>query len=72
MTLPQGRINISKCENILELANNSHQQQQQHSNANDIEKMGGLISYPYSVCLKFSPPNKDIYIAAGNYEEITK
>lgn len=34
--------------------------------------VGGLSSYPYSLCLKFSPPNKDVYIAAVNYEDIAK
>lgn len=31
-----------------------------------------LVSYPNSLCLKFSKPLKDMYIAAGNYEEMTK
>ncbi len=31
-----------------------------------------MSSYPNALCLKFSPPNKDIYIAAGNYEEMCK
>ncbi len=31
-----------------------------------------MSSYPNALCLKFSSPNKDIYIAAGNYEEMCK
>ncbi len=34
--------------------------------------LGGLVSYPNSLCLRFTPPSKDIYIAAGNYEEMAK
>ena len=59
LTLPQGRINISKCDDIIELSNSS-------------TDLGGLSSYQNSLCLKFAPPNKDIYIAAGNYEEMSK
>lgn len=31
-----------------------------------------LVSYPNSLCLKFTKPMKEMYIAAGNYEEMTK
>ena len=66
LTLPQGRINISKCESIIELTHLNS------GNAKTNELIGGLVSYPNSLCLKFAPPNKDVYIAAGNYEEIAK
>lgn len=67
LTLPQGRINMCKCEEIIELnINNSS-----HSSNNN-NHSSSLVSYPYSLRLSFSPPNKDIYIAAGNYEEISK
>jgi hypothetical protein len=64
LTLPQGRINMSKCEEINELS----------ALANVDANMASLAnSYPNAIRLKFSPPNKDVYIAAaGNYEEILK
>lgn len=31
-----------------------------------------FVSYPNSLCLKFTKPLKDMYIAAGNYEEMFK
>jgi len=73
LTLPQGCINMCKCEGIIELNNHNL-----ISTENDLETsttgrdFSGLVSYPYSLCLRFSPPNKDIYIAAGNFEEISK
>ena len=33
---------------------------------------GGMASYPNALCLKFAPANRDIYIAAGNYEDMSK
>ncbi|CAF0783627.1 unnamed protein product [Brachionus calyciflorus] len=57
LTVPQGRINMAICENISELCNQS-----------DVN----TSSYPNSLCLKFAKPLKDIYIAAGNYEEMVK
>jgi hypothetical protein len=61
LTVPQGRIDISKCINIIELNENKNEM-----------IIGGLVSYPNSLCLRFTPPSKDIYIAAGNYEEMAK
>ncbi len=71
MTLPQGRINISKCESIVEL-NARHNDMDVNVTGGGNGNGGGLVSYPNSLCLKFSSPNKDVYIAAGNYEEIAK
>jgi hypothetical protein len=73
LTLPQGRINISKCESIVELNTRHDIDVAMTSTSSNIGGGGGsLVSYPNSLCLKFSPPNKDVYIAAGNYEEIAK
>lgn len=62
LTLPQGRINLRNCEEIIELINTNT-----NPTSNEINSS---ISYPNCLRLKFS--NKDIYIAAGNYEEIIK
>ena len=69
MTLPQGSINMCKCEEIIELNPSSHNTSDSSSNSDDTNS---LSSYPNALRLRFAPNAKDIYIAAGNYEEIMK
>ena len=67
LTLPQGRINMCKCDEVIELISSS-------SNGGGAKSKDGtgLASYPYALRLRFQAPMKDIYIAAGNYEDIVK
>lgn len=59
---------MCKCEEIIEL-NPSTINTSDSSNSDDTSS---LSSYPNALRLRFSPHAKDIYIAAGNYEEIMK
>ncbi|RNA12967.1 outspread isoform X2 [Brachionus plicatilis] len=38
----------------------------------ELSNKADFVSYPNSLCLKFAKPSKDMYIAAGNYEEMIK
>jgi len=65
---------MCKCEGIIELNNQNPTSTADttQTSAGSEDSASGLVSYPFSLCLRFSPPNKDVYIAAGNYEEISK
>ena len=70
LTLPQGRINIAQnCDEIIELNNNNNN----NNKKKNLDQTSSIINYPNCLRLKFKNTIiKDIYIAAGSYEEISK
>jgi hypothetical protein len=72
LTLPQGRINIAQnCDEIIELNNISNAKNLDHQTSSS----SSIVNYPNCLRLKFNKNTniiKDIYIAAGSYEEISK
>ena len=53
---------MCKCEEIIEIG----------KSGGDVIVASSLASYPNSLRIRFQATNKDVYIAAGNYEEMAK